>query len=48
MEISAKDCSPKDLYKLMSGMVVPRPIAFVSTKSAEGVNNVAPFSFFNI
>jgi flavin reductase (DIM6/NTAB) family NADH-FMN oxidoreductase RutF len=47
MEISSKDCTPQDLYKLMTGMIVPRPIAFVSTKSPEGVFNVAPFSFFN-
>ena len=34
-------------YKLLIGSVVPRPIAFVSTVSPEGVGNVAPFSFFN-
>ncbi|MGO4890596.1 flavin reductase family protein [Anaerobacillus sp. MEB173] len=48
MEISSKDCTPKDLYKLLSGIIVPRPIAFVSTKSADGIDNVAPFSFFNV
>jgi flavin reductase (DIM6/NTAB) family NADH-FMN oxidoreductase RutF len=37
----------RDVYKLLIGSVVPRPIAFVSTVSAEGVANVAPFSFFN-
>lgn len=47
MEISSKDCSSKELYKLLAGIVVPRPIAFVSTKSPQGVHNVAPFSFFN-
>jgi flavin reductase (DIM6/NTAB) family NADH-FMN oxidoreductase RutF len=41
----AKD-SPADLYKLMIGMVVPRPIAFVSSLDAQGVRNLAPFSFF--
>jgi flavin reductase (DIM6/NTAB) family NADH-FMN oxidoreductase RutF len=35
------------LYKLLVGAVVPRPIAFVSTISASGVHNLAPFSFFN-
>ena len=35
-----------DIYKLMVGIIVPRPIAFVSTISAEGVLNLAPFSFF--
>jgi len=35
-------------YKLLIGSVVPRPIAFVSTVSVEGVYNLAPFSFFNV
>lgn len=48
MQIYTKDCTPIELYKLMSGTVVPRPIAFVSTKSADGIYNVAPFSFFNV
>ncbi|NOZ03121.1 MAG: flavin reductase family protein [FCB group bacterium] len=34
-------------YKLLTGAIVPRPIAFVSTVSAEGIRNIAPFSFFN-
>jgi flavin reductase (DIM6/NTAB) family NADH-FMN oxidoreductase RutF len=38
--------APADLYKLMIGMVVPRPIAFVSSLDAQGVRNLAPFSFF--
>lgn len=36
------------IYKLLIGSVVPRPIAFVSTVSADGVRNLAPFSFFNV
>jgi flavin reductase (DIM6/NTAB) family NADH-FMN oxidoreductase RutF len=35
-----------NLYKLMIGSIVPRPIAFVSTLSASGVPNLAPFSYF--
>lgn len=35
-----------NVYKLMIGSIVPRPIAFVSTLSADGVANLAPFSFF--
>ena len=35
-------------YKLLVGAVVPRPIAFVSTISLEGVANLAPFSFFTV
>jgi flavin reductase (DIM6/NTAB) family NADH-FMN oxidoreductase RutF len=34
-------------YKLLIGAIVPRPIAFISTMSPEGVGNLAPFSFFN-
>lgn len=39
---------PFDVYRLLSGSVLPRPIAFVSTLSAEGVRNLAPFSFFTV
>ncbi|HEV2688717.1 MAG TPA: flavin reductase family protein [Bryobacteraceae bacterium] len=36
----------QDVYKLLIGAIVPRPIAFVSTVSPDGVRNLAPFSFF--
>jgi flavin reductase (DIM6/NTAB) family NADH-FMN oxidoreductase RutF len=36
-----------DVYALLVGCVVPRPIAFVSSLSRSGVANLAPFSFFN-
>ena len=36
-----------ETHKLMIGSIVPRPIAFVSTRSKDGKNNVAPFSYFN-
>ena len=39
--------SKKESYKLMTGSIVPRPIAWVSTISEEGQYNLAPFSFFN-
>jgi len=35
-----------DNYKFIIGSILPRPIAVVSTKNADGSNNVAPFSFF--
>lgn len=35
-----------DIYKLMIGSIVPRPIALVSTVSHDGIRNLAPFSFF--
>jgi len=39
--------SLKENHKIMIGSIVPRPIAFVSTKSNEGILNLAPFSYFN-
>jgi len=36
----------RNIYKLMVGVIVPRPIAFVSSVSPEGIPNLAPFSFF--
>jgi flavin reductase (DIM6/NTAB) family NADH-FMN oxidoreductase RutF len=41
------ELAPADVYALLVGCVVPRPIAFVSSLSADGVPNLAPFSFFN-
>ena len=35
-------------YKLLTGAIVPRPIAFVSSLSAEGLPNLAAFSFFTV
>lgn len=40
--------SERDIYKLLIGSVVPRPIAFVTTLSEDGVLNAAPFSYFSI
>jgi flavin reductase (DIM6/NTAB) family NADH-FMN oxidoreductase RutF len=37
-----------DVYPLLNSVVVPRPIAWVSTRSADGVDNLAPHSFFTI
>jgi flavin reductase (DIM6/NTAB) family NADH-FMN oxidoreductase RutF len=37
----------KDLHQYIIGSVAPRPIAFVSTLDAQGVENLAPYSFFN-
>ncbi|KAK7675972.1 hypothetical protein QCA50_021085 [Cerrena zonata] len=38
----------RDLYRLLTSAVVPRPIAFVSTLSADHVPNLAPMSYFNV
>ena len=37
-----------NFYPVLTGVVVPRPIAFVATVSPEGVANLAPYSFFNV
>jgi flavin reductase (DIM6/NTAB) family NADH-FMN oxidoreductase RutF len=47
MELDPNSLAPGDRYKLLIGTVVPRPIAFVSSLSAQGVVNLAPFSYFN-
>jgi flavin reductase (DIM6/NTAB) family NADH-FMN oxidoreductase RutF len=47
MQIDPAQQKPIDNYKLMTNLVVPRPIAWVSSVNAGGVVNLAPFSFFN-
>ncbi|MBM7459812.1 flavin reductase family protein [Rhodococcus coprophilus] len=42
------DLSPGRFYRLLTATIVPRPIAWVSTVSADGVANVAPYSFFTV
>ena len=37
----------QEFYYILTGIVAPRPIAFISTLSTTGVHNLAPFSFFN-
>lgn len=48
IEIDPKQNSERDNYKLLIGSIIPRPIAFVTTLSEEGIINGAPFSYFNI
>ncbi|MBD2870241.1 flavin reductase family protein [Paenibacillus arenilitoris] len=48
LSIDPASQSAQDNYKLLIGGIIPRPIAFVTTLSGEGVWNAAPFSFFNI
>lgn len=38
----------KDVYALLNSIVVPRPIAWVSTRSGAGVDNLAPHSYFTV
>jgi flavin reductase (DIM6/NTAB) family NADH-FMN oxidoreductase RutF len=39
--------APENVYKLLVSTVVPRPIAWVTTRDIDGTINAAPFSFFN-
>lgn len=49
MRLSLQPDSPDlDAYRLLTAIVVPRPIAWVSTVSADGVGNLAPHSFFGV
>ncbi|MDO6775554.1 MULTISPECIES: flavin reductase family protein [unclassified Shewanella] len=48
MLLSPQQLSKQQIYKLLIGGVTPRPIAWVSTISVDGVANLAPFSFFTV
>ena len=46
MKIAPEPMSAPDIYSLLTGIVVPRPIAWVTTLSVDGIVNLAPFSCF--
>jgi len=48
VELALSELSAKERYRLLIGLVVPRPIALITTRSEDGVVNAAPFSFFNL
>ncbi len=48
MNFDFSQLASADAFKLLSSVVVPRPIAWVVTQSARGDLNAAPFSFFNV
>jgi flavin reductase (DIM6/NTAB) family NADH-FMN oxidoreductase RutF len=47
MNVTASELPHRELYNILINCVAPRPIAWVSTLSASGQPNLAPFSFFN-
>jgi len=47
MDVRPADIPYNEFYRILIGTVAPRPIAWVSTLSATGQPNLAPFSFFN-
>lgn len=48
MFLDFDDLAPKERYKLLTAIVIPRPVAWVTTTDAEGLVNAAPYSFFNV
>ncbi|MFD4407021.1 flavin reductase family protein [Nocardia sp. NPDC058499] len=47
-DIDPDELGHRDFYKVLTSVVVPRPIAWVSTRSTAGVDNLAPHSFFTV
>lgn len=47
MDVIPSELAHRELYNILISAVVPRPIAWVSSLSASGQPNLAPFSFFN-
>ncbi|WP_137597469.1 flavin reductase family protein [Paucilactobacillus kaifaensis] len=47
IHFNASELSTKEQYKLISGSVIPRPIAWVTSRGIDGTINLAPFSFFS-
>ena len=48
MQLDFSTLAPIDAYRWLASTVTPRPIAWVSTCSMDGVSNLAPFSFFQV
>ncbi|MDR3727391.1 MAG: flavin reductase family protein [Terracidiphilus sp.] len=48
LTLNPANCDLKQIYKLMTGIIVPRPVALVSTVDRDGVVNLAPFSAFTM
>lgn len=48
MWIEVREAAVLDVYQMLVGLVTPRPIAWVTSRSADGLINLAPFSFFNV
>lgn len=48
MQFKTDETDPSVLYKLLTGIIIPRPIGWISTIDDNGINNLAPFSYFNM
>jgi flavin reductase (DIM6/NTAB) family NADH-FMN oxidoreductase RutF len=47
MQFDPNELDHTAVYKLLTGSVIPRPIGWISSISEHGINNLAPFSYFN-
>ena len=48
MQVDFQGLTARERYKLMAGLIVPRPIALVTSLDESGIVNAAPFSLFNM
>ncbi|MEX1177444.1 MAG: flavin reductase family protein [Nitriliruptor sp.] len=48
LELDPADWQARQVYFLMTGLVIPRPIAWISSLGADGVRNLAPHSYFQV
>ncbi len=48
IEVGPGDWAEGEFYKLMTSLVIPRPIGWISTLSEAGARNLAPYSYFNL
>lgn len=48
MIFETSNLDANEIYRLLVGGITPRPIAWISTLSVDGVANIAPYSFFNV
>ncbi len=47
MQFDPENLDQSAIYKLVTGSIIPRPIGWISTVDENGINNLAPFSYFN-
>lgn len=48
MQFNPNNLERSAIYKLLTGSIIPRPIGWISSISEDGINNLAPFSYFNM
>ena len=48
MQFNPDDLERSAVYKLLTGSIIPRPIGWISSISEDKINNLAPFSYFNM